>query len=276
MILVRRAQEIAGSSFRVLKNLYVYRHMLFHMVRNEIKGRFAGSMGGFLWNFVHPILMLIVYLFVFVYIFKVRLSSGGGAGASAVYIMAGLFPWMIIAEGLMRGTSSMIENATLIQKSSFPTEVLIAKAVLAPLFSYGIALVLLGLYEVVKTGAFQIILFLPFVILVQILFTLGIASLTATLSVFFRDVLQLMQILVTFWIYLTPILYPVTMLPAWVHNLMYLNPLFPLISVYQSVFIGGTFGNWYILTLMLAWTSCFFVMGAFVFSKLKYEFADWL
>ncbi len=276
MIVRRRAQEIVSAPFRVLRNLYTYRHMLFHMVRNEIKGRFAGSMGGFLWNFVHPILMLLVYLFVFVYIFKVRLAGGGGAGGSVIYLMSGLFPWMIIAEGLMRGTSSIIENATLIQKTSFPTEVVLAKAVLVPLFSYGIALVLLALYEVALTGSFQIILILPLLILVQIMFTLGIASLTATLSVFFRDVLQLVQILVNFWIYLTPILYPVAMLPSWVHKLMYLNPLFPLISIYQSVFIRGTFVSWYVFTMMLAWTIFFFVSGAFVFSKLKYEFADWL
>lgn len=246
------------------------------MVIAEIKGRFAGSVGGFLWNFVHPVLMLTVYLFVFVYVFRLRVNTGGSAGASAVYIMAGLFPWMIISEGLLRGTSSMIENSNLILKTPFPTEILLGKAVLAPLCSYGVAIILLAVYAVVATGSVSLILALPLLLVLQILFTIGVAFLTSTLSVFFRDILQVVQILVTFWIYLTPILYPVNMLPGWVRDIMYANPLFPLISLYQSVFITGTLGHWLMVLLTLAWSLTFFSAGAFIFNKLKYEFADWL
>lgn len=246
------------------------------MVVAEIKGRFAGSVGGFLWNFVHPILMLTVYLFVFVYVFKLRVSTGGSAGASAVYIMAGLFPWMIISEGLMRGTSSMIDNANLIMKTPFPTEILLGKSVLAPLCSYGVAILVLAVYAVGATGSVSLVLALPVLLVLQILFTIGVIFLTSTLSVFFRDVLQVVQILVTFWIYLTPILYPVNMLPGWVRSVMYANPLYPLISLYQSVFITGNLGQFLMVWLALAWSLSFFGIGAFIFNKLKYEFADWL
>ncbi|MFZ2197952.1 MAG: ABC transporter permease, partial [Thermodesulfovibrionales bacterium] len=90
------------------------------MVKREVKGRFAGSMGGLLWNFIHPVLMLIVYIFVFVYIFKIRVGSEASTGTSVIYLIAGLFPWIMISEGLSRGTSSLIENSNLIQKTSFP------------------------------------------------------------------------------------------------------------------------------------------------------------
>jgi lipopolysaccharide transport system permease protein len=267
-------REMTKASADVAKNLYVYRQILSHMVMRDIRGRFAGSVGGFIWNFIHPILMLIVYLFVFVYIFKLRVGSG--AGTSAIYMMAGLFPWMIIAEGLMRGTGSMMENANIIQKTSFPTEILVAKSVFAPLLSYGIAMLLLALYKILFTGSFSVILFLPLMIIIQVLFTLGLTFFTASVAVFLRDTVQFVQIAINFWIYLTPILYPMIMLPEWAKKIMYFNPLFPLVDAYQSLFVSGRLARLDMFFFALAWSLVFFVLGAFVFTKLKFEFADWL
>jgi lipopolysaccharide transport system permease protein len=269
-------KEMVKAPIEVMQNLYIYRHILFQMVIREIKGRFAGSMGGILWNFIQPIVMLISYLFVFVYIFKLRVSMGGGAGASAIYIMAGLFPWIILAEGLLRGTSSVIENASLIQKTYFPTEILTTKAVIAPYLSHGIALVLLILYKVISDGYFEILFFIPLILVLQIYFTLGISFLSATLTIFFRDVMQLMTLLVSFWIFLTPILYPVSMLPELAKKIMYVNPLYPFMSLYQSLFLYGTLGDLHMIVLASVWSIGFFVTGAFIFNKLKYEFADWI
>lgn len=271
-----RIKEIAASTFDTIRNIFAFRHILFQLVVREIKGRFVGSIGGLLWHFINPILTLIIYLFVFVYVFKLRVGTSGGAGASAVYIMAGLFPWMIIAEGLLRGTSSMIENAALIQKTYFPTEILAAKAVVAPFLSYGVAILLFTIYICLSHGFLMLVFILPFILMLQLFFTLGVSLLSATLSVFFRDVMQLMNIIITFWIYVTPILYPASMLPEWAKNFMYVNPLYPFMSIYQSLFLSGTLGNWHMLLLAALWSAAFFVTGAFVFNKLKYEFADWL
>lgn len=276
MTVKRFLKEISTAPADIIRNLYYYRHILSRMVTQEIKGRFAGSAGGVLWNFVHPMLMLIVYLFVFVYIFRIRVATTGGAGTSALYLIAGLFPWMILAEGLSRGTSSLIENANLIQKTAFPNEILPAKALLAPLFSYGIALLLLLLYKIIYSGAFAVILLLPLIVFLQIFFTMGIVFLTATVSVFFRDIMQLVHVVISFWIYLTPILYPISLLPGWAKTVMYFNPLFPFITVYQSLFVSGAVDGWSMLLLSSLWTVLFFVIGSFVFNKLKYEFADWL
>jgi lipopolysaccharide transport system permease protein len=246
------------------------------MVIREIKGRFAGSMGGLLWNFIHPLLMLVVYLFIFVYIFKFRIGVTGGSLTAAIYIMAGLFPWFIIAEGLSRGTASMIENTNLIQKTYFPVEILTAKAVLTPIFSHGIAILLLAVYKIITTGSVEIIFILPFIVLLQIFFTLGIAFFAAAASVFFRDVIQLMHIIISFWIFLTPILYPVSMLPDWAKKLMYINPLYPLITLYHFLFVDGGLVEWNMVYLSVLWSLFFFFVGTFIFNKLKYEFADWL
>jgi lipopolysaccharide transport system permease protein len=269
-------REISTAPADIVKNLYYYRHLLLQMVIREIKGRFAGSIGGIVWHFIHPVLMLIVFLFVFVYIFRLRVSSTGGAAASAIYIIAGLFPWVILAEGLSRGTTSLIENANIIQKTAFPNEILPAKALLAPFFSYGAALLILLFYKIFSTGSVGIIFILPLILILQIFFTLGLVFLTSTVSVFFRDVMQLVHIVISFWIYLTPILYPISMLPEWAKTVMYFNPLFPFISVYQSLFVSGALDDWNMLLLSSLWAALFFVTGSFVFNKLKYEFADWL
>jgi lipopolysaccharide transport system permease protein len=259
-------RELLKYTPAVIKNFFLFRHILLQMVIQEIKGRFAGSMGGLLWSLIHPVLMIIVYLFVFICIFKLRVGTTGSAGTSAVYLMSGLFPWIIMAEGLSRGTSSMIENANIIQKTPFPTEILPAKAVIVPIFSYGIAVLLLALYKIIFFGSFEIIFILPLIIVMQTFFTLGIAFLTSAISVFFRDIIQLVHVIISFWIFLTPVFYPINMLPEWAKKAMYFNPLYPFITTYQSLFGEGT-------SIQLG---MILIIGAFIFSKLKYEFADWL
>ncbi len=276
MMFQNYCKELIASPLIVFRNFVQNRHILLQMIKTEIKGRFAGSIGGLLWHFIHPVFMLLVYLFVFVYIFKLRIGAYGGAWSSALYIMSGIFPWFIISEGLLRGTSSLIENAGLIQKTSFPTEILIGKSVLAPVVSYGIALILLTFYQVLNSGNLHIILFLPLILFIQIIFTLGIAFFTSSISVFLRDIIQFMQILINFWIYLTPILYPADMLPSWGKKAMLVNPLYPLVSVYQTLFLSGEIQFDHIFFLFLLWSFLFFFVGAFFFNKLKLEFADWL
>jgi len=246
------------------------------MVARDIKGRFAGSSAGLLWSFIHPIVTLLIYLFVFVYVFKLRIPGASGSKGAAIYLMSGLFPWMAMAEGMMRSTSSLVENAGLIQKSVFPVEILPAKAVIAAFSSHGIALILLALYTIVTKHNFELILYLPLIVLLQAVFTLGIGFIFAAVSVFFRDILQILQLIVSFWIYVTPILYPVSMLPQWGQSLLYLNPVYPYTSIYQSLFQSGSIGSYKMLGILLIWTTLFYVSGAFVFSKLKHEFADWL
>ena len=269
-------KEMIQSFIVVLKNLYNSRHIIRQMVITEIKGKFAGSIGGLLWNFLQPVLMLLVYLFVFVYVLKLRIGASGTSESSSIYIMSGLFPWIIMSEGILNGTSSLINNANLIKKTSFPYEILPAKAVIAPLFSFGITLLLLAFFEIIFHGFIGIIFLLPFIVILQLFFTIGLTFLLSTVSIFFRDIIHLIQIVVSFWIFLTPILYPVKMLPETAKKIMYLNPLYPLISIYHSVFLSGNLGQSHMIIIAFFWSTLFFIVGSFFFNKLKYEFADWL
>ena len=268
-------KELLTSPVEIVRNLYLYRHMLFQMVKQEIKGRFAGSFGGLIWNFIQPIMMMLIYIFVFVYIFQLRIGHSGGTSAPVIYIMSGLFPWFIMAEGLTRGTSVLFENANLIKKTSFPIEILMAKAVIAPLCSIGITIALLTLYQIIVSGFISVI-YIPVIMILQVFFTLGIVFLNATISVFFRDFRQIVQIIISFGIFISPIFYPISRLPDWAQKVMYINPVYPFVSTYHSLFLDSNIGQWHILLLVLVWSIIFFVIGSFIFNKLKYEFADWL
>lgn len=276
MVLLRYIKEMANSPFFILMGLYRYRHILQQMTIIEIKSRFVGSVGGLMWHFAHPLLMVCIYLFVFVYIFKLRLGEGGST-LSAVFILSGLFPWIILSEGITRGTSSLLESANLIQKTFFPTEILPAKAVITPFINYGITIFLLTVYVSLSAGLsiFKLSL-LTLAIICQIIFTFGTALATSTVSVFFRDMVHIVQILTTVGLYLTPILYPVSFLPKWAIDLLYLNPVYPFASTYQYIFTGAFPLKWQIIGLMIGWSTVTFMVGAFLFYKMKYEFADWL
>jgi len=258
-----------------LLSLYSYRHLLTRMIRHELKGRFAGTIGGMLWNLAHPLLIAFVYLFVFVYVFKLKLGITGSSEASVVYIIAGLFPWMIIAEGTSKGTTAPMENASLIKKSHFPVEVLLAKCVITPIFSHGIVLVILSVHAVFTNASLWLFTLLPVILVIQIFFTLGMVFFLATTAVFFRDIVEFVQILTTMGMFLTPIFYNVSMVPNWAKLALYFNPFYPFIYSYQSLFLNGII-DFRMLALAFGWTSLLFVLGAIFFNKFKSEFADWL
>lgn len=271
-----RVLAFVRAPFDVLHSLVCYRHVIWQMVRTDIRGRFAASAGGLAWHFLQPIIQVVVYLFVFVYVFGLRVDPTSGSGRSALFIMAGLFPWLIMAEGLSAGMTTIISSRNLVTKASFPIEILPASSVLAPCLSFGVSLAVLGLYSVLWLGHFAVIVLLPLVLLIQVALTLGMTLFIATLGVYFRDAIHIVQIVIGFWVFLTPILYPVSFLPGWCQSAMLLNPVYPVVALYQSIFIEGTVGHWSIPAMACGWAVVFLLCGAFVFNKLKYEFADWL
>lgn len=268
--------DLIQAPLEISRNLYQFKHVIRQMIKSEIKGKFAGSFAGLLWHVIHPLVMLGVYVMVFLFIFDLKVGSSSGTGTSTIYLLSGLFPWMMIAEGISLGTVAVIQNANLIKRTYFPTEILLAKSVMAPFCSFGIVLGVLALFRVLLYKFWGLLLILPCVVVLQLVFTMGVTLFTATISVFFRDIVHLVDIIIRFWIFLTPILYPVSRLPEWGKTIMFLNPLYPLISIYQSLFLTGVIQQWRMVWLALLWTLGLLIPAAYLFNKLKYEFADWL
>lgn len=275
-MLLKYGREMSVAPFDIAVSLFRHKHLLAQMMRQEIRGRFAGTIGGMVWNLFHPFVQALVYVFVFVFVFHLRIDSSLQSGTSVVYILAGLFPWLLIADGIAKGTAAPFENAHMIQKSAFPIEVIIAKSIIMPIFSHGFVLLLLVAYQVVLNGSISIIFPLLLALVLQGVFTLGVAFLTSTISVYFRDFIQLVTVFIAIGIFMTPIFYHLSMVPDWVRGAMNFNPFFAYIYVWQSVILNGIDGSLHILLQASSWAIGVIFVGAFVFNKLKTEFVDWL
>ena len=258
----------------MLARLIHFRGLLLTLTARELKARYRGSLLGFLWSLVNPLLLLAVYTLVFDVVFKNR---AGGAQPYAVFLLSGLFPWIWFSGALLDGTVSLSANAGLLRKAVFPAEVLPVVSTLASLAHYLLALpVLLLALAVARFGLHHpvggwSILLLPAAILVQLPFTAGLALALAALNVHFKDVRDLLANLLTLAFFLTPILYPLETV-ARVRPLALLvaaNPVTPFVRLYQELLFFGRVpgpGLWLQAAglALVAWA-----IGSWIFERLS-------
>lgn len=213
--------------------------LLRELVRRDFQGRYAGSLLGFVWSFVQPLFLLGLYYFVFATVLKIPLY-GERTDNFALFLFAGLLPWMAFQEGVSRGTTAVTDNAVLVKKLTFPSEILVVAVTLAALLHEGIAAVVF-LAVVAFTGQLAP-LSLPWLLLavpLQLALTLGLGLLLASLNVLFRDISQLLGMGMMAWFFLTPIVYPLGQVPERLQPWIAANPLTVLVSLYRLAFFGG-------------------------------------
>ncbi len=213
--------------------------LLKELVKRDFQGRYAGSLLGLVWSFVQPLWMLLLFTFVFSTVMKIT-PVGIRSGNFAVFLFCGLLPWMALNEGVVRAATAVTENASLVKKLRFPSELLVLSAVLGALLHEAIAgviflvvLVLLG--EMSWGGLPLLLLAVP----LQIALTLGLGLLMGSINVFFRDTAQVLGMALTGWFYLTPIVYPATLVPSRLQAWIGLNPLAALVGLYRQALLGG-------------------------------------
>ncbi len=254
---------------------FIHPGLLRGFLSQDINGRFAGSMGGLFWSVLTPLANILIYMFVFSVIMRVRLPVEEiGTESFAIYLLSGLLPWMAFAEAMNRAPSFLLEKAALITKVSFPVEILPYINIITPFALNGIGFVLFLGY-LLLAGYGQIgWLWLPLVILCHILFTLGLVAIISALSVFLRDLQQLVGLLVSVWFFLTPILYPLSMVPEGFRALILWNPMYPFIELYRQVLLrdDGVSGGLLLAILLLAGLS--YLLGGWFFMRIKHAFGD--
>lgn len=253
------------------------RHHLFllkELVKRDFQGRYAGSLLGFVWSFVQPLWMLLLFTFVFSTVLKVSLT-GSRTGHFAVFLFCGLLPWMALHEGVLRASTAITDNASLVKKLRFPAEILVLAVVLAALLHEAISAViflavLAFVGELTWSGLPLLLLALP----LQVALMLGLGLLLGSLHVFFRDTAQVLTLVFSGWFYLTPIVYPLTLVPARFRGWIELNPLTSLVELYRQAFLGGRMAivpGTGILALAAAVLLC---AGFLLFGRLKPAFVD--
>jgi lipopolysaccharide transport system permease protein len=261
--------------FSNLSQLLRYRGLIQSLVARELKARYRGSVLGFFWSFINPLLLLLVYSFVF----SVILINRSTTQPYAIFLFCGILPWTWFSSSVLECSNVLIGGGNLIKKVLFPAEVLPIVTVLANLVHFLLGLPILFLfmayYRVVPDLAG--LAWFPVALLVQLVLTLGLGFIVSALTVHFRDIKDILANLLTFWFFATPIIYPMSLMNPfpWSKRLLNLNPFTHLAISYQEIlFYPGPFGHWKWLLALGAASVGVFLVGYFVFDRLRDSFAE--
>ncbi len=265
------------SLLSLIRSWWSHRQLIAQMTKREVIGRYKGSVLGLTWSFFNPILMLAVYTFVFSVVFKARWGMGEEETKSqfAMVLFAGLIVHGLFAEVLNRAPNLILSNVNYVKKVVFPLEILPGIAMGAALFHSLVSLFVL-LVALFMTNGFLhwTVILIPLVLLPLVILILGLAWMLASLGVFLRDVGQTISILTMVLLFLSPIFYPVTALPAEFRDWIMANPLTFIIEQARAVLIWGQFPDWIGLAVYIVISTTFAWLGYAWFQKTRKGFAD--
>jgi lipopolysaccharide transport system permease protein len=258
-----------------LRQLFRYRALILGLVARELTARYRGSVLGFFWSFVNPLLSLLIYTFVFTVVLPgIRPRT---YEPYALFMFCGILPWTWFSSSLLEASNVLIAGGNLIRKVLFPAEVLPLVTVLSGLVHFALGLPILAAFFVYYRLPIEPadLAWFPLIVLIQLVLTAGLALLVSALTVHFRDVRDLLQNLLTLWFFATPIIYPLSLAPANVQQLLNLNPFTHLVVAYQEVlFVPGRFAEWWRVPVAAAIALGAFVVGYFVFDRLRDTLAE--
>lgn len=264
------------SPIWLLRSLAANRSLIFNLAKRDVVGRYRGSAIGLLWSFFNPILMLAVYTFVFSVVFKARWVGGSDSKTEfALVLFAGLLMFNLFSECITRAPGLILGNVNYVKKVVFPLEILPVVVFGSAMFHFLISLAVWLLFYLIFFGIPSLsIVQLPLVILPLVLLTLGVSWLLASLGVYLRDVAQIIGVVTTVLMFLSPIFYPIIALPEEYRPFMQASPLTFVIEQARDTMIWGksiSWNTWWLFTIvstLVAW-------GGFAwFQKTRKGFAD--
>lgn len=253
-----------------------HRVLIQTLVVRELKARYRGSVLGYLWTFIHPLMLLGVYTFVFTYVFA-PLRGGEQTEPYALFLFCGLLPWTWFSSALLEGSNSLIANGNLIKKIIFPAEVLPTVSVIhnGVNFLLGLPIYFVFWLAFKPGGLSWHVVWLPLVMLVQLVFSLGLAYFLAALTVHYRDIRDLLANLLTLWFFASPVIYasdfPDSETVRW---LLQLNPMTHVLEGYHASIFNGELIHWKRLGVTGILAIVTFVFGYWVFDRLRDSFAE--
>lgn len=257
-----------------LRVLHERRSLIAQMVKRDFTQRFVGSAAGWLWTIIHPLVLLLSWVFVFQYCMKMRTPPGSGENYT-LYLFCGYLPWLLFQDTVQRSSMSMLDNANLITKTLFPSEILPVTIFLSSLISHAIALsvVVVGIRAV--EGHFSLLIApLPIYTALLGLFAIGIGWIVSSLQVYLRDTAQMVMVLLTGWFWLTPIFIDETMFPEGARFLVRWNPLAYVVRGYRRALLDTVAPAWGDIAAFGLLAAATFLAGGLFFRHLKRGFAD--
>lgn len=255
---------------RVFKELYDYREMMFSLIQKELRGKYKGSVLGFFWSLLIPLFQWLIYTMVFSIFFKNENIEN-----FHMFLFVALIPWFFFSSSLSGGALTILQQKNLVQKIYFPRLVLpIAYTIsyfINMLLSFIIVFLALFISGIgVNPG---VLWYLPIIMLVELLMCIGVALLFSAMTVYFRDLEYILNIVTMAWMYLTPILYPVDMVPEY-ESLLYLNPMTSVTVAYRDVLYYKQAPAMETLIYAVGWGLVVLVIGFVTFQKLQRHFVE--
>jgi lipopolysaccharide transport system permease protein len=259
--------------------LYQYRELMKNLVIRDLKVRYRNSVLGILWSLLNPILMTVVFTIVFTLMLRSDIPN------YPVFFMCGYLPWSFLSAALSGGTNSIVGNAHLIKKVYFPRETLPLSEVLANLVNFLLALIVLfGMIVLFRIKLTPAVFLLPVIIFAQTLFVMGMALFLSTANVFYRDTQHILEVVMQAWFFLTPIFYPITILPEsreilgltvnvqlWLRRL---NPMASLVASYRDILYRGEPTGLDFLLRTIVTCLLVFIVGYLVFCRFSRIFGE--
>lgn len=256
--------------------LYRRRELIWMLMLDDLKRRYAGFMLGWFWVVVKPLLLLGLYTFLFSMVFQ---AKSGGVTSPADYpvlVLTGLIPWLLFAEAMTASASAITAHTNLVTKVVFPIEVLPVCRVLGVTLSGLLSVALLVIVVWVTHGLGMAIVLFPVFLLLQVLFTIGLAWAVSTISVTIKDLSEAMPFLLTMWMFLSPVVYTQEMLPTPYAWMLTLNPMTYFLEIYRSVLIDNHVPQLTGTLFCVVMSIAIFLGGFFLFYKRKAMLADQL
>ena len=249
--------------------------LIFSFAKRELLGRYKGSALGIAWAVLTPVVMIAIFTFIFAGIFGVRFGANDSHWDYALYLFCGLLPWTMFQESMQQSANTIVAHSNLVKRVVFPLEALPAAQVFAALGTQLFATVALLIATIIIRQRLELTgLWLPVLLIPQLLFALGSAWLIASLGVFLRDITQGITLLLMAWMYLTPIIYPESIIPERFRTFITLNPFTSLIRSYRRIFLDGAAPDWRGLAYFTAIALVIFIFGYWWFARTRKSFAD--
>lgn len=266
---------IARDFFYFLQSVYQNSYMIRSMVMRDIRARYIGSLLGFFWTIIHPLIQILMYYFIFSVILKIRLGPEYGGANFATWLIAGLLPWFFFAEVVSRAPTAVLEQSDIITKTVFPSELLPLAHLISAIINH---LISLGLFIGILLGfgygiSFKLLLIFPSMFTIGV-FAIGISWALSSLNVFLRDIGQIIGVVIHIWFFMTPILYPIHSIPEHIQKVYKLNPMLHVIEAYRFALLGNAYLTIESLSYIAIPVLVAFILGGLIFKKLKPAFAD--
>ena len=253
-----------------IKRIWSFKDMVYELTHRELRGKYKGSVLGFLWTYINPLAQIIVYAFFFSQIFR------SGIEKFHLYLIVSMFPWNFFTGGVMQGLTSVRSQGELVKKIYFPRQILPIVYVTVNFINMLISFLII--YSMLLISGWGIDMSLQLwllpVMLIEYVFTLGLAMILAGVEVYFRDVEHIVSVIMMIWMYVTPMFYSLDIVPVELQKYFYYNPMLYIISMYQQILYYKVSPDRTFMIRALVISLSTLIVGWIVFDRLEKRFAE--